>query len=190
MSLILGILDSGGAAAGAGGSYESIATVNVGGGGSASVDFTSIPATYKHLQIRAIYSNTNTGNTREVTMKFNSDSSTNYSWHNLAGNGTSVISDAGSSTNFIYVGQSYSGGAAGASAFGASIIDILDYTDTNKYKTSRALWGWDTNGQGTSRFNSGLWRNTNAITTITLEPNPSGNFAQYTQFALYGIKGA
>jgi hypothetical protein len=35
-------------------SYESIATVTVGGGGAATVAFTSIPATYTHLQIRGI----------------------------------------------------------------------------------------------------------------------------------------
>ena len=163
--------------------------VQVGSGGSSSVSFTSIPSTYKHLQIRAIHSNTNTANTREVIMRFNSDSGANYSWHNLSGLGSSVTSDGGTSTNQVYIGQSYSGGAAGSSAFGSSIIDILDYANTNKYKTSRGLWGWNTNTQGYMRLSSGLWMNTNAITSITIEPNPLGTFAQYSQFALYGIKG-
>ena len=44
-SVILGIIDSGGAAAGSASSYESIATVTVGSGGAANVAFTSIPAT-------------------------------------------------------------------------------------------------------------------------------------------------
>jgi hypothetical protein len=33
-------------------SYESIETVTVGSGGSATVTFSSIPATYTHLQIK------------------------------------------------------------------------------------------------------------------------------------------
>ena len=40
------------------GSYESIATVTVGSGGSSYIEFTSIPGTYTHLQIRGILRNT------------------------------------------------------------------------------------------------------------------------------------
>jgi len=69
-------------------------------------------------------------------------------------------------------------------------VDILDYTDTNKYKTMRALYGQDTNSVGGITFYSGLWKNTNAITTVTLIPNNSAFWATYTQAALYGIKGA
>jgi hypothetical protein len=49
---ILGIIASSRLAAV--GDYESIATVSVGGGGAADVEFTSIPGTYTHLQIRAL----------------------------------------------------------------------------------------------------------------------------------------
>jgi len=73
-----------------------------------------------------------------------------------------------------------------ASAFGTAVIDILDYANTNKYKTVRTLAGWDANGSGLVSFWSGSWRNTNATTTITLLPN-LGNWAQYSQFALYGV---
>ena len=36
------------------GDFESISTVSVGSGGAANVEFTSIPATYTHLQIRSL----------------------------------------------------------------------------------------------------------------------------------------
>jgi hypothetical protein len=194
MSLILGILDSGGAAAGAPGSYESIATVTVGSGGAANVEFTSIPATYTHLQIRGIAKNSSANPyANNVDLRLNSDTGSNYAWHLLYGVGTSPVGvSATTSTTYIaYAGLAI--GANTANVFGVTIIDILDYKNTNKYKTVRALTGANSNTTATAEqyigIGSGLWQNTNAITTITLTPN-AGNFTQYSQFALYGIKGA
>jgi hypothetical protein len=65
----------------------------------------------------------------------------------------------------------------------------LDYTNTNKNKTARSLWGYDANGSGYVGLYSGLWRNTSAINRIDYVP-ASGTFPQYSSFALYGIKGA
>jgi len=76
-----------------------------------------------------------------------------------------------------------------ASIFGVTVTDILDYKDTNKYTTIRVLTGYDTNGAGDVLLYSGNWRSTSAVTSIVLFP-ASGNFNQYSQFALYGIKGA
>ena len=167
-------------------SFESIQTVTVGSGGSASVEFTSIPATYKHLQIRGI----GRGSFTDLTMRFNSDTGNNYSSHRLYGTGSSVGADGENSsgaygTFILYAGRLNSAG----SVFCANIIDILDYANTNKYKTSRSFYGFDDNSSGNIFLTSGNWRNTNAITTIRLTPN-SGTIAQYSHFALYGIKGA
>jgi hypothetical protein len=184
MSLILGILDSGGAAAGAPGSYESIATVTVGSGGSATIEFTSIPATYTHLQLRGIVKCTT--NDDDLGLRFNSDSATNYDGHRVYGSGSSASADSSiTKSQWDFAGRT----GSGTSNFGVSVIDILDYANTNKYKTTRALYGRDSNGSGWAMFSSGLWRSTSAITSITFVPS-GGNFAQYTQFALYGIKGA
>jgi hypothetical protein len=80
----------------------------------------------------------------------------------------------------------YAGTSAAASIFGAGIVDILDYANTNKYKTLRALAGVDFNGSGRVGLTSGLWQSTSAINAITLE---GSSFVQYSSFALYGIKG-
>ncbi len=173
-------------------SYESIATTTVGSGGSATVTFSSIPATYTHLQIRGISKNTeNASNSAYDTIIFNSDSGNNYSVHTLRGSGAAVTSDAYTTrANMLYFGTPRS--AAGvANMFSASIVDILDYANTSKYKTIRVLAGADVNNQTGTTFglSSGSWRSTSAVTSITI--GTSGfNFAQYTQFALYGIKGA
>jgi hypothetical protein len=183
MSLILGILDSGGAAAGAGGSYESIATVTVGSGGSATVSFTSIPATYTHLQIRGI---ARTATNVSLGLQFNSDTGSNYSRHFLNSNGSSVAAGGAANTTNSYAGTT----ATATSAFGANIIDVLDYANTNKYKTTRTLSGGDNNGSGFVQFMSGSWRNTNAVTSIDIFQVDGDTITQYSQFALYGIKGS
>ena len=73
--------------------------------------------------------------------------------------------------------------------FGATVCDILDYTNTNKYKTVRALSGHDQNGSGVIQLRSGFWRSTSAITSITISNDQIANIAEYTRFSLYGIKG-
>jgi hypothetical protein len=74
------------------------------------------------------------------------------------------------------------------SIFAGTIIDVLDYANTNKYKTLRGLTGYNSNASTDSiDFASGNWRNTAAITSITISPI-SGSWAQYSQISLYGIK--
>jgi hypothetical protein len=170
------------------GSYESIATVTVGIGGQASIAFTSIPATYKHLQIRGISRDVVSAVEGNVKMTFNSDTTAaNYRMHSLIGNGSTASSqDLG---NAVPIPLTITGNTATTNAYGAGIIDILDYTSTNKYKTARSLTGWDSNGDGRIMFRSTLWLSTSAITSITFTTNSGSNFARYSRYALYGIKG-
>lgn len=169
-------------------SYESIATVTVGSGGSSSISFTSIPSTYKHLQIRYSASDSRTGTPWSDTyIVFNSDSSTNYSNHLLYTDSTTVSPGAASNQSFIQAASI--GDASPSSVFGVGIIDILDYANTNKYKTIREISGNDENGTGFLNLGSGSWRSTTAINSITFT-SITPNFRQYSIFALYGIKGA
>lgn len=165
-------------------SYESIATVTVGSGGSSSITFSSIPQTYTHLQIRGIARRSSIND--NTIVRFNSDNGTNYATHYLLGSGSSASAGAESSVTRIYVDVL----TASASSYAASVLDILDYGNTNKYKTTRSLAGIDLNGSGTMFFSSGLWMNTNAISTIVLSLATGNSFEQYSQFALYGIKSA
>jgi len=165
-------------------SYESIATVTVGSGGSSEINFTSIPATYTHLQIRGI-SNHSTSGASSLFCRFNSDSASNYSAHYLQGSGSSVAAGA-ILTTYMYIGTGY----GDANIYHGAVIDILDYKDTNKYKTIRTLCGYDANGSGYVELTSGNWRSTSAVSSITLYYEGGRSMDQYTQFALYGIKGA
>ena len=169
---------------------ETIASTLVGSGGTSSITFSNIPQGYKHLQIRIIGRGTAaTGGTYSTGNRgqFNGDTGSNYSAHWLGGSGTSAVSGGSASLTYFYLGN-VTDSTATTSVFGSSVIDILDYSNTNKYKTVRYLFGADGNGAGYVEFGSGLWMNTAGITSMYMALT-GGNFAQYSRFSLYGIKG-
>jgi hypothetical protein len=184
MSPILGILASS-RPGGAANSYESIATINVGAGGASGIDFNSIPSTYQHLQIRYLIKSGSTNN--DFSMGCNgSFSITNSSKHEIKGNGSSATANAQSSISYInWQDTTVSSLQSGQIAVG--VLDILDYRDTNKTKTVRHLMGSDQNGAGYMIFASGNLNTTSAITSVNFFNGY--NWAQYSSFALYGIKG-
>jgi hypothetical protein len=176
------------------GDYESIATAN-GTGSSTTITFSSIPSTYKHLQIRGILKNTSSGQFDDPTwITFNADTGSNYSYHSLYGTGTVATALSGVSQNNIVSKGTPSGSSGSNKGFCGTIVDILDYTDTNKYKTLRWLQGFDNNGQGSSNngegsinLTSGNWRSTSAITSISFIGS-SFNWTTDATLTLYGIK--
>lgn len=166
-------------------SYESISTVTVGAGGAASISFTSIPSTYQHLQIR--WSGRSSGTNINAILNVNGDTSSSAYWHLLYGSGSAAAAYT-ISTQYISLGGTTVSTDA-ANIFAVGVTDILDYANTNKNKTIRSTNGFDTNGGGyIYALPSGQWVNTAAITSLTIAPG-AGNWAQYSSFALYGIKG-
>jgi hypothetical protein len=170
--------------------FESIATVSVGSGGSSSVEFTSIPSTYTHLQIRFNARGSRSLFLENLRLSFNSDTTTaNYRMHAIYGDGANVTATQDSNTELLLV-YSAAGNNAGSNVFGAGVIDILDYANTNKNKTIRALAGVDNNGQGIVALTSGARFNTAAITSIKIDRTVGADWLQYSHFSLYGIKSA
>jgi hypothetical protein len=170
------------------GAYDSIATVTV-GSPVASIQFSSIPQTYTHLELRWMARSTDTGATvSQFYWYANNTRPASYASHWTRGvNGNNTYSQGQSSDQQIYF-QFATGGGATASVFGVGVTTILDYTNTNKNKTHRTFSGYDSNGTGQSVIASGLIPITSALTQIDIFPD-SGNIAQYSKFALYGIKG-
>jgi hypothetical protein len=164
--------------------YESIATVTVGGAGASSVSFTGISGSYSHLQIRCIAKSSLAGSGTSLGVQFNSNTS-GYFNHGLYGDGTVGAYATTSSNN---AGSAFIAASSVANVFGATVIDVLDYASTNKNKTFRILSGADYNSGGQLRFASGSLASTTAITSLNFLDLNGGNFTQYTQFALYGIK--
>jgi hypothetical protein len=191
---ILGIMAS--AMSGNLNSYESIATVTVGSGGSSSIDFTSIPSTYQHLQIRGMYLATDID--FSSVFRLNATSVANdYSAHTVGGIGSGTFAQNDNSTNPTTMRIVYSQDITSfPSVF---ILDILDYADTNKNTTCRVLAGVDSNNtqsEGRVVLSSSAWYQTNAVNQVTIYSATGGfgatlgsSFKQYSSFALYGIKG-
>jgi hypothetical protein len=180
---VLGIIASSASPNAFANSYESIATIN-GTGSSGSIVFSSIPSTYTHLQLRVSYQDTTASSFQSQSLFINGDSAANYSWHYVLGDGATTYSNPSVSASNILGGQTV---LTNNSNYAVSIIDILDYANTNKYKTTRGLYGNDQNGSGRIQLVSGAWRNTAAITSLTI--STPGNFTTASKFALYGIKG-
>jgi hypothetical protein len=171
---------------------ELIQRVTVDAAGASSINFTSIPGTFKHLQIRGIARTANAVTADQVKMQMNGDTSaSNYTFHTVYGNGSSALADGYGANTVAGVTPiiRITGASATSGVFGATVTDILDYTNTNKNTTVRCLDGYDLNGSGEIQFTSGSWLNTSAVTSLSMTLQGSGNFAQYSQFALYGIKG-
>ena len=167
-----------------------LATIVVPSGGASSVTFSSIPSTYTHLQIRAIVRSTASYSESLLKMNFNSDTASNYAFHYVRGNGSATAAAGFSTQTHIRI-DSTPEASLGTNVFAALVIDILDYANTNKAKTTRALTGYDSNGAGIVALQSGLWTSTAAINAISFDGTYDGGVnGQYSSFALYGIKSA
>lgn len=153
-------------------------------GNATSVTFSSIPQTYRHLQLRIVALGT-AGNGTSYT--FNGDGVANYSMHRMNPDtgGNNLNSFGASNTSFIQTSGLTAGFSTGIPL--PIVIDVLDYASTSKNKTSRHIVGQTGSSINEFIFGSGLWRSTAAITSITFG---SGNsMLTGSRFSLYGIKG-
>ena len=185
----IGFFATAGAGGGAAPAMELISTQLI-TSATSSVTFSSIPATYKHLQVRATIRTDRSGNTDDLmTMRVNGDTGGNYANHLLFGNGSSVSSAANATgltyqRNFRVAGNDFT-----SSGYAAMVYDILDYSNTSKNTTSRHLIGLAGNYNEIG-LGSGLWMNTAAVTSLTFfMAITATNFVGGTRFSLYGVKG-
>jgi hypothetical protein len=179
------------AGGGAAADYELISTTVL-SSSAASVTFSGLgtsAAAYKHLQIRVTARSTNGGAGNDgLWLQFNGDTGSNYAWHRLEGNGSSVSSGAGSSTTWMLQGLAARASQA-SGVFSAALIDILDFANTSKNTTSRSLNGSMTSTNPSVALGSGVWLNTAAVTSATLKPDAGYDFLTGSRFSLYGLRG-
>ena len=161
----------------AGNTYEAIATTTLGSAAS-SVTFSSISGSYTDLVLIAtpIYSTT-----AASYLYLNNDTAGNYSATWVYGTGSAAGSYRVSNTTFI---MNYFNN--GSSDTPNQIINLQNYSNTTTYKT--VLIRNNNAAQGTDAA-VGLWRNTAAISTITIQTT-TGNYSTGSTFSLYGIKAA
>jgi hypothetical protein len=167
--------------------YDKIEAQTLGSAAS-SVTFSTIPGTYTDLVlvIDTRSSSTSASDTK-LYVNFNSDTGSNYSQTFLFGNGSTAGSSRASNQAFIYAGDISATGGSSYAGRSNVILQIQNYSNSTTNKTLL------------SRVNSpnvlveavvGLWRNTAAITSITLDLESTPQFIATSTFTLYGIKAA
>lgn len=183
----LGVLSSAVGGGSAGSAFELIETQTISSGGTYVVTFSSIPSTYKHLQLRVVAQSNYGSYADNLRIKLNGVSFGSYAKHRLysVGNGAVFSAGGGSETITPYM----PGSADGSNIFGFMVADILDYTNTNKYKTWRSMSGYTGNNSRWQELTSGLLMSTSAITTIAVDISSGYYFQPNSRLSLYGIKG-
>jgi hypothetical protein len=161
--------------------YEPIATQTL-SSPATGIDFTSIPATYTDLRIVMLPLVVSTWDNSPLRMRFNSDSTTNYSRTRIRGNGSTVSSERTTSADRFDV----SIGGIMVSTPTLYEIDVFSYAGST-YKTCLMGISDDLNGSGYSGKGVGLWRSTSAITSISLYSYVTDILAAGTTATLYGI---
>jgi hypothetical protein len=158
--------------------YEPIAT-QILGATAATVTFSSIPQTYTDLIL--IANPKIESGAINLQCRFNSDTGSNYSFTNLSGDGSQVVSQRYSNVTVAELG------AYGYidTTFGCTTMThFMNYSNTSMNKPIISRGSNANNGMS---LVVNLWRNTAAITSITFI---TGTFSVGSTFTLYGIKAA
>lgn len=177
MTPILGIIGSQASTA----SFESIASTTLGSAGT--VTFSSIPQTFRHLHLR-FFCKPSTG-ADYVTLQFNGVAGSNYQWRRIVGAGSTPSGALTLATDRVYVGYA----DKTTSIWSVGYADIFDYTQTNKFKMVRAQGGFiDNSANPFGGIFDGSYRQTTAITSLTVSMAAGASFEAGSVVALYGIK--
>ena len=167
--------------------YTLIGSPIVVGSGVSSISFTSIPNTFTDLLVKTSLRADPAAVAWNYKLTFNGTSS-GYSGKVMYGSGTSKGSFNSNTTYFdgIYI----AGSTATVNTFDNNEIYIPNYAGSN-YKSTSVNSTVESNTTNTIlSFEAGLWSNTAAITSITIQPESSGNIVQYSTAYLYGISNS
>jgi hypothetical protein len=157
---------------------------NVLGSATASVTFSTIPATYDDLLVICSTRTTRSSATDYVKILPNGGYS-NVSMRVLRGDGSSATSFSGNDLIAINNGDTST-----ADTFSSTEIYIPNYAGSTN-KSMSITTAQETNGStALIELIAGLWSNTTAISSIGLEPNTGPNWKAGSSFFLYGIKKA
>ena len=169
---------------------EAIQTTYVESADVASVTFSSIPATYEHLQLRISPRTDQAYGSVELSVQFGVggviQTGSDYYSHWMAGYNTTATAGGGTARDYFKL-QAASGAHTDAAQYAGIVADILDYANTNKNTTVQGVNG--TLGSPEVRFNSGLWDATGAVDRIKLAPY-AGSFTRGSEFTLYGLNSS
>lgn len=165
--------------------FVKIQTATVGVGGASTIDFTSIPQTYKDLAINLSSRTSRAATQANLAIKFN-NSTSNLTSQVLYGIDTSATTYASTQIEFGSTGNNGT-----TNAFGIATIYISNYASSINKTVSLESSGETNDANLYMHITAGLWQNNSAITTVTLYLRDAATtFNQYTTATLYGIKSS
>lgn len=154
--------------------------------GTGTPTFSNIPQNFQHLQLRMYLRDQAAQAAASSFLRFNSDTGANYWQHRLSGDGATVTYGANGAYGGYMPLTTIPASTTTALVYGTVIVDILDYSNTNKVKTVRSIGGTDSRGSGYLSFSSGFWNSTAAINSLQCGADTLQNDI-YTRIDLYGI---
>lgn len=172
--------------------YEPIQTTTL-GSAAASYTFSSIPSTYTDLVIIFSGQQDSTYSGRNLNIRFNGDSGTNYSSVQILADGSGVYSGADANQTGCYGPLINSTGTTSGPS--VAVLNIQNYANTSTYKAmvnyggSASTYVSGTNVGVWVGNNVSTWRSTAAITSVTVLSS-NGNLTSGSTLTLYGIKAA
>ena len=167
--------------------YTLIGSTVVSGSSAASMSFSSIPNTYTDLVLRVSSRINDANNWMDFALSFNGVTTATYPDIIIYGSGSAA---GGTTDNGPGVITRTSTTANTASTFGNSEIYIPNYLSSNYKCVNSDAVSENNETAAITCFTAGLWKNTSAITSITLTPINSATFTQYSTAYLYGIKNS
>jgi hypothetical protein len=151
------------------------------GTATSTVTFSSISSGYTDLVLITATASDLASGSDAINCRFNSDSGTNYSITQMYGTGSVAASGRVTNATAASIARHEQ------SEFCVGITHIMNYSNTTTYKTVLSR-GSSANNIAIAYVD--LWRNTAAITSITLTPSSATNFDAGSTFSLYGIANA
>lgn len=156
-----------------------------------SISFSSIPQTYKHLQIKGSIKSLGGGSgSVNMLLRFNADTGQSYRTMQYSADGNSFNGASSQSTGSSIIVSRTKGEEADQPPV-PFILDIFDYSSTSRKKAVKGFYGSVYLNTGTVNyitFPIGFWNNTSAITSISLFAADSRSLTPIS-VQLYGIKG-
>jgi len=167
--------------------YELIETIEVGSGGAASIEFTSIPQDGVDLVIKAS-PRVDSGTFSGIQTRLNSDSGANYSTVRINGSGTSASSTSRTDENqFDQI--NINGSSSTADTFSSHQIYISNYISSADKSISIESVAENNATSGQLTIQAAKYSTSSAITSVLLYS--SGNdFVEYSSASLYKITDA
>lgn len=158
---------------------------------AATIDLTSIPATYENLQLHFMGRGDTNAASMVLSLRVNGDTGGNYDRQVTGGNNATTTSASSMGQTSLAV-TTVPAATATAGRAGVAIFDFPNYARTVFNKMILYRVG-HVSGTGAGNIDTGMdtgnWRSTAAINQLTLIPS-AGNFDTGTVVTLLGIKGA